>query len=391
MHTPLRARVIGAGPTGALAALALAQAGWQVAVVDPQGPERLRQRSRAYALNHSSRELLEQSGLWEPLLPHLVPFHRLDLRDQAVASRVTFRVADLGRRRSQRPAQAVGWVLLHQPLMEVLLERLAADPRVELLLGAEAAAAGTQPSDRSDLLVVADGAGSSTRETLGIRRSSLPYGQGCLTVQVVLRGSEPDQAWELFRPEGPFAVLPLGGDRFQLVWSAPAARLRQLESLDPVAFLEALSGVLPDELQPDALLDRPRAFPVALELAHGLHRGQAVLVGESAHRCHPVGGQGLNLCWRDVAELRRQAQRVARGRLAAERLGRAYAWRRWADLLLTLAATDLLVRVFSNRIPPLLALRRTALAALGRWSPLRILALQVMTLGPCRWPRPWSE
>lgn len=397
MRTPLRARVIGAGPTGSLAALVLAQAGWRVQLLDPLDALQLQQRSRAYALNHSSQELLQQSQLWEALLPDLVPFRRLELWDRALLQQVRFSLADLGRQRAERPGEAVGWVLLHRPLMALLLERLAAHPEVELALGPEAGVSRlTAPVDPSgdpaiDLTVVADGSASATRGRLGIRHTSLPYGQGCLSVQVRLRGSAPDQAWELFRPEGPFAVLPLGGDHVQLVWSAPTARLRQLESLDPVALLEAIAGVLPDELQPDALLNQPQAYPVALELAHRLHRGRAVLVGETAHRCHPVGGQGLNLCWRDVAELRRQALRAARGRLAVERIGRAYAWRRWGDLLITLLATDLLLRLFSNRWGPLLVLRRVTLSALKRWAPLRALSLGVMTFGPCRGLRAWSE
>ena len=123
---------------------------------------------------------------------------------------------------------------------------------------------------------------------------------------------------------------------------------------------------------------------MALELARRLHRGRVVLVGESAHRCHPVGGQGLNLCWRDVEVLHRLAARAAAGRLRASRLAGAYGRRRWPDLLLTLLATDLLVRLFSNRQPLLLPLRRLALFALAGSAPLRRLALGVMTHGPCR-------
>jgi 2-octaprenyl-6-methoxyphenol hydroxylase len=168
------------------------------------------------------------------------------------------------------------------------------------------------------------------------------------------------------------------------VWSAPARRCRQLETLGDAAFLDALAGALPDQLQPDALLDAPRAFPVSLLLARRLHRGRTVLVGESGHRSHPVGGQGLNLCWRDVAQLHRLARRVRAGRLAVERLPAAYGRRRWPDLLLTLLATDLLVRVFSNRAPLLLPVRRLALALLGRLAPLRQLSLAAMTHGPCQ-------
>ncbi len=174
----------------------------------------------------------------------------------------------------------------------------------------------------------------------------------------------------------------MGAGRHQLVWSAPAWRCRGLEGLSDTAFLDALCGALPEALQPEVLFDRPRSFPVALQLAHRLHRGATVLVGDSAHRCHPVGGQGLNLGWRDVVTLMDLAERVAAGRLAADRLGPAYSWRRWPDVLLTLAFTDLLMRLFSNRQPLLLAGRALVLIGLGRFEAWRRLALTLMTLGP---------
>ncbi len=391
MTPSLHARVHGAGPTGALTALALAEAGWHVTLHDPLPPAELQRRQRAYAFTHSSRELLLRLDLWSELLPALVPFRRLRLRDVAAARGVVFDPADL------RGSDAVGWIGSHQPLMALLLGRLGRHPAVRLALGESVPGVTDDPvavGSAPDLVVAADGPDSPTRRALGIGQWRWAYRQRCLTVQVELRGCDDDEAWELLRPEGPFAVLPLGERRFQLVWSAPAARCRQLEALEETPFLDRLAGALPDVLQPDALLERPRSFPVALQLALRLHRGTTVLVGESAHRCHPVGGQGLNLCWRDVAVLHRLAQRAARGTLHPRRIGAAYGRRRWPDLLLTLLATDLLVRLFSNRHPLLLPLRRLAVEALVRFRWSRSLALRAMSLGPCRlWPvrSPWRH
>jgi 2-octaprenyl-6-methoxyphenol hydroxylase len=135
-------------------------------------------------------------------------------------------------------------------------------------------------------------------------------------------------------------------------------------------------------LQPDALLDKPQGFPVALQLAQSLARGRTVLVGESGHRCHPVGGQGLNLCWRDVATLHGLARQVSAGRLRPSQLPGHYARRRWPDLLLTLLVTDLLLRLFSNRNRLALPLRKMGLSLLRAAAPLRRISLAVMTQGP---------
>jgi 2-octaprenyl-6-methoxyphenol hydroxylase len=378
------ALVRGAGPTGALAALALADAGWQVQLEDPLTADQLTRRTRAYAFTHSSRRLLEQLGLWSALEPQMAPFDSLQLADTGCgAGPVTFTPADLG----AGGCGPVGWIGQHGPLVRELLQRLNAHPAIALRLGggngsSRSIEVANQP--RFDLVVAADGPHSPSREALGVGVWQWSYPQSCLTAQVQLRSCGETEAWELFRPEGPMALLPLGEGWVQVVWSAQAERCRQLQSLSPDAFLDQLAGALPDRFQPDALAVEPQAFPVGLALARRLHRGHTVLVGESAHRCHPVGGQGLNLCWRDVALLHRLAGQVSQGRLAAAALPRRYGRRRWADLLITLTTTDLLVRLFSNRSPLLLPLRRLALAALQHSAGLRRLSLGVMTHGPCR-------
>jgi 2-octaprenyl-6-methoxyphenol hydroxylase len=394
MGARLSARVNGAGPTGALAALALAAAGWRVLLFDPLSRQRLLERQRAYAFTHSSRRLLQRLGLWEALAPHLIGFSQLHLVDGALDGSVDFSGADLGplaaaaanpAARDPTRAAAVGWIGSHGPLMALLLERLEANPAIAVVLGGVASPPSPPGEGASfDLVVAADGADSPTRRHQGIGQWHHPYGQACLTAQVGLRGAAADQAWEILRPEGPFAVLPMGAGRHQLVWSAPAWRCRKLESLSDTAFLDALAGALPEALQPEVLFDRPRSFPVALQLAQRLHRGRTVLVGDSAHRCHPVGGQGLNLGWRDVQTLMDLAERASAGRLAPQRLGAAYGRRRWPDVLLTLGLTDLLVRLYSNRQPLLLPLRALALTGLRRSAGLRRLALGTMTRGP--WP-----
>ena len=388
----LTAVVRGCGPTGALAALALAEAGWGlITLQDPSPRQALLRRQRAYAFTHSSRRLLLNLQLWQALIPRLEPFEQLQLADLgadpgSTAAAVPFTTADLSRRSSEL---AVGWIGQHQDVMPVLLAAIDQHPRIRLELGATPAPLepGAVDNGSIDLLVAADGPESPTRQALGIRQWQWTYQQRCLTAQIRLRGAGAQQAWELFRPEGPMALLPLGGEQVQVVWSAGAARCRQLEGIGSDAFLDRLAGALPDRFQPDALAVPPQTFAVGLALARRLQAGNTVLVGESAHRCHPVGGQGLNLCWRDVAVLHALARRVSQGRLPAAALPRRYARARWVDVLLTLAATDLLVRLFSNRAALLLPLRRLALASLRQVPVLRRLSLGVMTEGPCPLPR----
>ncbi len=357
--------VQGAGPTGSLAALALARSGWQVKLHDPQDADALLGRRRAYALTHSSCELLQQLGLWRAVAPHCQPFDRLELLDQGSRCRTAFTAPD-----------AVGWIVEHKGLQQELLAACRQHPGVQLHLGEP----GPEAANDEQLTVIAEGGSSPSRDNLGIGFGGFRYRQGCLSAIVQLdHQCNPATAWEVFRPEGPLAVLPLGKGKTQIVWSAPRQRCEQRIQLSASAFLEQLNDALPEEVTTTALLDQPAWFPVDWRLATRLGRGSTLLCGESAHRCHPVGGQGLNLCWRDVATLARLA---GDRRTTPRLLVRRYSQRRWLDLLGVLIATDLLVRLFSNRHRLLLPLRRFGISMLSCCSPLRRWSLNLATYGP---------
>jgi len=376
-----RFRIVGAGPTGALLALGLARQGHSVDLIDALPRQALLDRSRAYAMTHSSRRLLQRLELWSDLSPELTPFTALRLDDRATHQTAWFTLNDLND--ANRKAEAIGWILDHRPLMRLLLDRLEQSPRVALRFGvADNAPCASPASVSGEWMIAADGPRSLLRERSGVLYWSHRYQQGCLTAKVRLRGAEPFTAYELFRPEGPMAVLPLGEDRYQVVWSAPISLCRDRAGSNSMELLSALTAILPEELSVTELLDRPGAFPLELSFAPRLDRHRLLLVGESGHRCHPVGGQGLNLCWRDVSDLLDLTQQLRDGVLTSRALPRRYTRRRRLDLLTVLLATDLLIRFFSNRHLLLLPLRRLALVALAQLGWLRRLSLSAMTDGP---------
>ena len=358
--------VRGAGPTGSLAALALAQAGWRVHLLDPQTSEQLLQRKRAYALTHSTQQLLQSLKLWEQVGRCCHPFRRLELHDRGSRASTVFSAPE-----------AVGWIADHQPLQQQLLEACRQHDGIELQIGTNVRVS----PHPEDLQVIAEGANSTSRRDLGIGFRGFRYRQSCLTVQVSLQSAtdQEDTAWELFRPEGPLAVLPFGGGQAQVVWSAPQQRCQERCELAPDAFLTALNQALPPTAQATTLLDQPAWFPVEWRLAPRLGRGTTLLCGETAHRCHPVGGQGLNLCWRDVATLAQLAQQPE---LKSRQLVKRYGRKRWLDLIAVMVATDGLIRLFSNRHRLLLPIRRLGIGALDAIPVLRRFSLNLATYGP---------
>ena len=375
-----RFRIVGAGPTGALLALGLAQQGFSVVLHDRLSAELLLNRSRAYAITHSSRRLLLDLNLWPALLDQMEPFRALRLDDCSARCTTWFQLRDL--RPANRASEAIGWILDHRPLMRLLLERLQTSDLVELQLDDALPAEDVLANAVSpEWIVAADGPRSTLRRCAEVPFWTHAYQQGCLTVKLRLTGADQHCAYELFRPEGPMAVLPLGEDRFQVVWSAPLQRCRDRAASSTSELLSALDAILPDGVNAVQLLDDPGAFPLELSLAPRLHRGSLLLLGEAGHRCHPVGGQGLNLCWRDVSDLLNLTQAVRHGEIAFTSLARRYSRCRRFDLAGVLLSTDLLIRFFSNQNRLLMPFRRLALFMLKRVSWIRRVSLSAMTDG----------
>ena len=371
--------IIGAGPTGSLLALGLAQQGYTVDLIDHSSRSKLTERSRAYALTQSSRRLLQSLKVWNLLRNDAAPFQALRLEDRVLGLTAWFRRSDL--RPRNREFEAIGWILDHRPLINVLLHELDRHPLVELHFDCDAST--TQHHQKhADWVIAADGARSESRGSRSMRFWSHAYAQGCLTAKVTLMGADPLCAYELFRAEGPMAVLPLGGTRYQVVMSAPLQQCQERCNLQPHQLLNQLASVLPAGIRPTALLDQPGAFPLELSLAPKLHCSNLLLVGESGHRCHPVGGQGLNLCWRDVNDLLDLTRSKRIGGSLPSNLGRLYTWRRLPDLISVLLSTDLLIRLFSNRQPLLLPLRFVIIKLLAHTRWVRRVSLSAMTDGP---------
>jgi 2-octaprenyl-6-methoxyphenol hydroxylase len=233
---------------------------------------------------------------------------------------------------------------------------------------------------QAKLLVAADGAQSPIRQRLGIATQGWKYWQSCIVVTVAPERPQPQTAYEHFWPSGPFAALPLPNQQWRIVWTAPHAEAQTILALDEPEFLAELTQRFGTQMGQLRLTSRPFIFPAKLMQARQYIAPRLALIGDAAHSCHPVGGQGLNLGIRDAAAL---AEVLEAAHAHAQDLGslavlkRYQRWRRWENGL-TLAFTDLLNRSFSNQFWPLQPLRRLGLWLMQRVPPVKTLALKFM-------------
>ncbi len=380
--------IAGGGIVGATLACALKNSGLSVVLIEAQSPSVAVARRQAYALSLLSGRILQGIGVWDKILPQITTYQQIRLSDADHPGIVQFHPSDLG-------MDDLGYVGEHRSLLQSLYEFLADCPNVSWLCPAEVLDVEYQPSGveikvkvdgeirqlRSRLIVAADGARSHIRTAAGIGTHGWKYWQSCVTVRIKPEKSHNNTAFERFWPSGPMGVLPLPDNRCQVVWTAPHAEAQALKELDEKEFLALLEhrtgGLLGRlELDSDRLL-----FPVQLMQSDRYTQSRLALVGDAAHCCHPVGGQGMNLGIRDAAAL---AQVLHDAHQRGEDIGdirilrRYEGWRKKENLVI-LGFTDFLDRLFSNRWLPVVAVRRLGLWMLRTVQPLKVLALRLMT------------
>jgi 2-octaprenyl-6-methoxyphenol hydroxylase len=223
------------------------------------------------------------------------------------------------------------------------------------------------------LLVAADGAKSKLRERAGIPTYGWDYDQSGIVVTVSHERDHKGCAEEHFLPAGPFAILPLTGQRSSLVWTesrSEAARIIALPDKEFHRELEQRFGLRLGEVKP---LDKPRAFPLGYFVARDFIAPRMALIGDAAHVIHPIAGQGLNMGLKDVAALAETIVDAARLGVdfgQADVLERYQRWRRF-DTMAMGVATNSLNLLFSNKSTLLRSVRDIGLGLVDRLPPLK--------------------
>lgn len=381
--------IAGGGMVGGSLAAALAGGPWRVGVLEarPYGaPDQPSYDERSIALAFGSRRVLEGVGMWPALADGVAPITHIHVSDRGY-----FGSAHVDAR--EQGVQALGYVVANRLVGAALMPMLAAADNVELIVPAEVGdvtdtgdavqVAVTTPAGprrlQARLLVAADGASSPVRARLGLAAAVERYGQSAVIANVSVDRPRPGAAYERFTDSGPLALLPLGAERYSLVWTQREADVERVLGLSDADFLAALQARFGWRLGRFVAVGRRAAYPLVLVRAEEACRGRVALVGNALHSLHPVAGQGFNLALRDVAALVEVLQDAADPG-AAEGL-RRYQRLREADMRRVIAFTDLLARLFAREAPMLGHLRAAGLL-MADWLPglNRLLARQNMGL-----------
>ncbi len=370
----------GGGLTGLALAAAVGGAGAHVLLVEerpiPSTTTDLFD-GRVTAIARGVKQALATIGAWDDMAGAAEPILEIEVAEQSSPVTVNYDYRDVG-------DEPLGWIVPNQAIRKALLAAIERCPEVVIRapstiteLERDGHGVHATLSDRSrvrgSLLAVCEGRFSKTRESLGIGAKRWAYDQTALVCTLQHEEPHDGKAVERFFPDGPFAMLPLPGDRSSIVWALDDALAADVKSLDDEAFTAEVQERFGDALGRLTLEGHRWSYPLVLVWSDRYTAERAVLVGDTARGIHPIAGQGWNLAMRDVtaiAEIIVDRLRLGLDPGGPEALERYAAWRSF-DSLALVAVTDGINRLFANDILPLRLAREAGLALVDRIPPAK--------------------
>lgn len=372
--------IVGGGPVGLSLAIALTRfvPGIRLGLIDRR-PLSVPKDSRASAIAAGVRHLFEAIGVWSGMAAEANPIAEMKITDSGTGdiSRPVF----LDFAGPKAPGEPFAHMVPNTASASALI---AGAGSVDILAPGAVAAFSVGPARaeieledgrrlEATLVIAADGGRSTLRSLAGIRAFSHDYRQAGLVTTISHVEPHHDVAYEHFRPAGPFASLPLRGNRSSLVWTEAPDTAQALLAMTRESLAERIEAAMGSVLGRVEVVETVQSFPLNLVLAHRFVAPRLALVGDAAHVIHPLAGQGLNLGLRDVAVL---AEVLVDAMRLGEDFGRLdvlerYQGRRRGDTAMMALATDGLNRLFSNDLAPVRAIRDLGLSVVDRIDPLK--------------------
>ena len=376
MEREFEVAVVGGGPAGLTAAIALASAGVETALIARALPA----DNRTTALLSGSVAALDALGVWPLCVAQSAPLTAIRLVDDTGrlirAPEVTFQAVEIG-------LDAFGHNIENRHLTAALDARAATLPQLDRIAAAVTA---VEPGDdrvtiRLDngaaltarLVVGADGRKSLCRAAAGIETERRAYPQAAVTLNLAHTRPHNGVSTEFHTAAGPFTLVPLPGLRSSLVCVVEPAEAKHLGALDAAALSAEIERRGHSILGKVTVENGRGMFPLAVETARSFAHDRIALIGEAAHVIPPIGAQGLNLGLRDAAtigELVSDARGDGRDPGSPDLLAEYDRMRR-LDVTSRTVAVDMLNRSLLSDFLPLQGVRGLGLYLLDRVTPLR--------------------
>ncbi len=376
--------ISGGGMVGLTLALALARGGLKVVVADPLPVSKVLEPTfdgRVCALSYSSVRMFEALGVWSFLAAQAQPINDILVTDAGLDRAPSPFSLHLDHREIGVP---MGHIAENRYIRQALYEAVAGTNGIalaapatvrEFTVAEESVVAdlGAHGEVSARLVVAAEGRDSASRERLGIGIIAWSYPQWGIVATVAHERPHEGVAYEHFLPSGPFAILPMTGERSSLVWTERDTVAPAMLALSEDEFNVEIARRFGSHLGETHTVGPRWSYPLRFHLARSYVRPRFALAGDTAHGVHPIAGQGLNLGLKDVAALAEVVLDAARLGLdigTSDVLKRYERWRRFDSAVMGLTM-DAMNRLFSNDIAPIRAIRDLGIGIADRIGPLR--------------------
>jgi len=375
MKNKFNFKIVGSGPTGLLLSIALSKFDCNIFLIDLLTKDRLIDKDKTYAITHSTKKILSKFRLWEKLKPFLFGFDTLSISDSVTSAFTNLSTSDLDD--DINSAENIGWVVKHSDLMNLFFQEIDKYENIFFMTPQRL----LSKKILFDYQFFSTGANSLDKKFLDFVDIKKTYNQSCLTFKVFLRGHCEKRAYEIFRKEGPLALLPLEKNLYQVIWTSSTLKAIERLNSDKNFLMDNLSTILPDKFKLDQIVGEFNIFPVSLSLnLPVLNFKKLVFVGDAFHTFHPVGGQGLNTCWRDVNtiyDIFNKNTVITKKQLLLFKF--KYIKHRILDIIFTILITDSLISIFANRNVFLFPIRKFSFLILNKLLFIRKIVLNQMT------------
>lgn len=374
--------ILGGGIVGLTAALAMAKRHFTVCVIDA-GDLNINESKpnlRVYAINHASKSLLEQLDAWQYLdFNRVSPYDKMYVWDAQSKAHIDFN--------SRQIATAnLGAIIEETNLKKALLEQIRRENNIQLIPNHsvdEFLIEETQVKLKSNentlvgqLLMIADGANSPSRQKLKVGLTTWSYDQEAIIASVTTEHEHQKTAYQVFHPDGPLAFLPLANPHeCSIVWSTIPARASHLMGLDDEAFSEALTKAFAEHLGKIQINSQRVKYPLHMRHVQQYAGSRWILLGDAAHTIHPLAGLGLNVGMADIAAWMK-CLHSNKGALVSKKMLGAYQRERKHAVWQTIALMEGFKKLFSYSWAPISTIRGLGMRACNECSPLKRLFIQ---------------
>jgi 2-octaprenyl-6-methoxyphenol hydroxylase len=320
--------------------------------------------ARAFAVSAGAKRMLDTLGIWQHVAASTQPVTEIEITDSSLEAGirpVLLRYDNRLEEDAGGEAEPASYIVPATLLEDALYRSVASEPGLTFIVPGEIASFAATESgltitlaDRAkiaaSLLVGAEGRRSTARTEAGIKTVGWRYGQTAIVTTIAYERPHHGRAIQHFLPAGPFAILPLPGNRACLTWTEEANEAARILTLDDEAFLGEVETRIGGRLGQVEVLGPRQSWPLEMHLARAYVAPRFALIGDSAHGVHPIAGQGVNLAFRDVAALSEiivDTLRLGLDPGSMESLERYERWRRF-DSFASAATFDGLNTLFSN-------------------------------------------